>query len=236
MSTAVCVKNSETGAFDSWSSGKCVYVCKLCCGEGRFTDGLAFWHHVLQVHDMSCSVYRHLHPNFCLEKVQTDCGICGVTVTHDPGKITAHLARDHGAMELREYYDDWVAEHTDTFYETSRFFNPGGELEWFNDSVYKCAHCEGTTGTPEAMVRHAKYDHKLKNPSKGDFRVVRESFVRCHICNVFVVHHENALVHHLKVEHGVDGDVYAKHVAQLQNLTRLQEQTPAEEQAKKVLV
>ena len=102
-------------AFHSWRVGSCVYRCRICTCD--FANSLQFWRHVKDHHRMaSPAAYLAAFPGDpapCVLRRGFACGVCGADVAHDLGKMTMHMLKKHAGMDLREYYDKFVAAAAD---------------------------------------------------------------------------------------------------------------------------
>jgi hypothetical protein len=105
--TSVSVNSeSNNSYFDTWSRGKCLYVCSVCLWESRNVN--QFWKHSMGSHQLSIADYKSQHGDPCIEKTTTECKSCFKILRHDPGSLENHVSKLH-QLTLREYFDSFIA-------------------------------------------------------------------------------------------------------------------------------
>jgi uncharacterized C2H2 Zn-finger protein len=96
--------------YEAWSVGQCVYKCAIC--DKVFQHSLDFYRHVDRDYGLDPQRYKERHGVALLRKITIECQVpgCLAKVSHDFGKVGAHLASIHPAITMREYYDEHVAK------------------------------------------------------------------------------------------------------------------------------
>jgi hypothetical protein len=98
---------SETSVedFETWSSGKCLFICSVCLFESR--NSSEFWRHASSEHNLGMSEYKDQFSDPCVERVKLECKICFKILRHDPANLGVHFSSIHG-LEVKDYYEQHV--------------------------------------------------------------------------------------------------------------------------------